>query len=421
MRATHSHLVMHPYKKKVIQGLYFTSQILAIGSSFAGSMFGFYDYMHPDTRAPDNPTHYLWILGPGLLAAAVGSFTAQKFQGQKIGVEEDHDAPPQYSEHLAPHNFRSKTAERAYLLFAASLSISNNYILFAGLNAFVTNSPYPILPPGWTGISLFLIKSFIVDLLLDGSSAIFEACEEIKEMFTGSKAGTQISKLFRPIAVRPKLLSAFIFWVQTAGVLSHTGTDVIGLILSVPSLLSIMPGISSTFDTLRELVQTPALFYPLILTGLVLFFANTSQALYFEAKESEHNLKRIRDDHSLLTPYPMLQEKDNDKNVIHKFLLWAPRSKNWIKRGFYTQGPLHAFGDLLPVILLLRDFFGRYGKSNNALSVGLTISLSLLVFVGSGLGTHYSEVTTAVHHFETEFKEIGEDNNAICFPCFGAR
>jgi len=407
---------MSPLKRKIIQFSYFCGQFASIGAAFSGSMLGIHDYIHPDNREYITPQDYIWIFGLGLGAAIIGSFTAHKFQGQKIGAKaEDHNALPDFDADLSPQNWKSKLAESSYLFFAFALSVANNYLLVAGLNAFFKNSSQAILPPGSIGITIFMCKTFFLDMPFDGTSAIYEASEEIKEMLTDSKAGTLLSQFFRPLAVRPSLLLIFNFWIQTAGVCNHTGSDTIGFILSVPSLLSIIPGVPPV-DTINDFTSSPGLMYPLLTIAAVLFVLNCIQTLYFEATESKNNLNNLDDSQSKYDCHPLIyrnktKKNDPQRSVIRKLLLWAPRLKKPIRYGFYTQGPLHAFGDLMPVVLLLRDLYDRHNIATAPLSITSIIILSAIVFVGSCWGTHHSEVTTAIHHFDEEFRDINPSHS----------
>ncbi|MCB1827649.1 MAG: hypothetical protein KDH94_04405, partial [Coxiellaceae bacterium] len=355
-----------------------------------------YDYFHPNKRIPEGPGIYTMSFGLGLSAAIIGLVTTHNFQGQKIGEpEEEPHKKPTYVKGDAPHNSKSSMLEAGYLFFALTLSISNNYIMTAGLVPFVHNSNLPIAPPGWGGMLFFLFKALVCDIPFDGASANFEACEEIKYKFTYAKEETHISKLFKPIAVRPKLLSAYLNWTQSAGVISHTGTDILGLVLSAPPLISMIFKLSSNFDTWNDFSSTPQIFWPTFIISIILFAINCPQSLFFECEEIENNLKKIREANSPLTPYSYLHEKEIPTNPMHKFLLFSPKIKKPLKILFNTQGFLHAFGDLMPVLLLLRDMVDRHGENSSPSSIALISTVSAIAFIGSWLGTHFSEVITA--------------------------
>lgn len=394
--------VMSNTKRNLILGLYLPSQFLAIGSAFSGSMLSIYDYKHPNLKVPVPLQDYVWIFGLGLIAASIGSIIAYTFQGKKIGApEEKQSSIPEYPYDLAPQNRKSKLAESSFLCFAFSLVIANNYLQIAGLNAFFNNSSDSILPPEGIGLTIFALKTLLIDLPFNGTNAIYEANEEIKKIFTDSKAGPLLSRLLRPIAASPTLFFAFIKWLQIAGVGVHTISDITGFALSIPSLLSFIPSMPQV-DTVKSFVATPGLMYPIILISVTLYVFNYIQTLYFEGKESEINVSRLR-------PYNRFRSSSSTKGnrVIRKGLTMFPASKRIISVGFLTQAPLHGFGDLLPTVLLMRDLFERHDSAKTPFNIFLMISLSILVFTGSCLGTYHSEVKTAVDHFNNDFKDIG--------------
>lgn len=400
--------VMSPTERKITQGLYFFSQFCSIGSAFSGSMLGIHDYMYPTRRKTIASGNYIWIFGLGLVAATIGSFTAHKFQGQKIGAkDEDHEATPPFNATLAPQNWKSKLGESSYYAFAAALSLANNYLLVAGLNAFLQNSSQSILPPGYIGVLIFALKTFLLDLPFDGTSAIFEAGEEIKEAFTNSKAGTLLGQWLQPIAKRPFLHAPFIFWIQTAGTANHTATDVIGFVVSLISLLSMK---WSQLGTAEGLDETPSLCYPLAVTSAMLFVVNCIQTLYFEAAESTHNMKMISDSDKPYEATPLLFTPPKEKTIVRTLLTKTPWLKTPLKWGFYTQAPLNAFGDLMPAVLLLQDIFDRHDASNTALCYTMISIIATLVFIGSCKGTFDSEVATSIWRYKREFSDINSND-----------
>ena len=183
------------------------------------------------------------------------------------------------------------------------------------------------------------------------------------------------------------VLPILLNWIKTSGALSHVLTDCISTILSVPA---------TAFITLY---QNTAAFW-LVMTGIAaisipLLVLNYIKTLYFEATESELNFQRLQRQNSVMPSYLVRSSKKKHHSLLRTILNWQPCLKNPMRYGFVsTQGLLHASSDTMPVILFMRDIVDRL-EFNTGFETAITVLLGAIVFIGSFLGTHFSEVKMA--------------------------
>lgn len=395
-----------PAAAKKIQYVYVAGQMLSVGATFASPWIAINDLKNSNQRGLESVFFYSSILLSTILTGVVGGFTAAKFQGAKIGVGHDHSGE-RLAYELAPRNWKSNVAETAYLAFSISLMVFYNYFLMTAMEVLYktfkdpdNTSPIETLNGVW--FVAFLIKCFVIDIFFDMTNIDYEPAEEIKKKFTGSKTGPLASLLIKPLS-KPLLLKPVITWINTAGVISHTLTDYCGTLLSLPPMVYV------------HLYQSPELFWPLFsviaLISLPLLFVNYVQTLYFEAKESEMNLKNINPEKDFTEIYPLLAEKEDKRTFLHLLLDKAPWLTKPIRYGFYSHPVMHAGSDTLPVVLLLRDMFSRLGISAG-IQAAIIIPAALFVFGSSAIGTLHSEVTEAMEHYKEEFEDGDEHSHS---------
>lgn len=382
----------------VIRSTYVISQFATVFCQFFGSIVSLWDYYDKD-RAYKIEKYVLEYATAGVIstaAALIFAYTTNEFQGVKINEgahlhDESSTIIHAYPYKDAPRNWKSNLAEAAYLLFASILTLTNNYFTIAGIKAYGAAFFDPkhveaIAQLGIIGFAIVALKTGLGDLPFNLSNASYEAAEEIKEKITASKAGPLISLLMKPCANKLGL-----FWICTIGTFVHTLWDFTGLFLCVPPQVFI------------KLYKIPLLFWTIIASatlGIIPVFAvNVIQTRYFEGKESEINLKAIMPKNQ----DPLLNPKKESKSMLHHILTCAPWLKTPIKWGFYTQAPMHAFSDTMPVILLLRHLLSDMSTGPK---FGIIAPLALLVFIFSTVGSQYSEVKTSIRHYERDFCSI---------------
>lgn len=396
----------------IVRTSYVAGQFISIGSAFAGSMFAIYDYGHPDQRVPEKISEYLWIFSFALLAASLGGFTAYKFQGIKIGSDDNETEKPHphFSAEIAPRNWKSNLAEGVYLIFTNSLALVYNYFLITAIQAMIDNLKdpshnYPTVPLNiWSGSILFF-KTFLVDIPFDMTNADYEACKEIKQDITDSDAAPLASIFVKPFSGSP-IYRPTILWLKSFGAASHVATDFLGLLLSVP------PPLIIEFHK-----KAPDIFWISIeivaLISIPLLFVNYIQTLYFEGKISENTLKRSGAE---ATPYEetsLLTRPRRGPNFLRTLLNWMPILKQPIYYGIYTQSFIRAGGDVMPVVLFLRDMFHRNDWSSSSVKIPMIATLAFFVIVSSFLGTLYSEVKEAAKHYKKDFENIPDYNVSL--------
>jgi hypothetical protein len=409
--------ILTPSKQKAILYGYIASQWAGVFCAFAGSLFSLYDLHQPDGRGQEDWGDYSWNLGCAFIAASITAYIAQEFQGKKIGVPIDAQHEDDiFTEEDAPRTTTSNTREIAFFSFATLLLSVNNYFTLACAKAMVMTfddptQDAPILPLSTLGLTLLFIKTILIDLPFNATNAFYETGEEIKKKATGAKAGSWIS---RPVSFfstgwryKPAL-----YWIKTAGVFSHGLDDFLGLLLTVPP------------SALIRLYDMSAQFWVVISTSIVVLipvlYVNYIQTKYFEGAESEGNMRRCQPYDEELARMPLVwlakADKASESKKTHALPCLNSRFTKWIRCGLYTQGPFHAFGDVMPVVLFLRDIASRAEWSESTLLV-VAIPLAIVVFFGSCFGTHYSEVTSAIARFDEDFlPSLQEDDDATLSP-----
>ena len=295
-----------------------------------------------------------------------------------------YDTGPKYSARIAGRVKKSNRRESAYLISAAILTITNNYFTIAGIKAFVAAFSNPdileaILPLGRRGWALVVLKTILFDLPFNFSNASYEVSEEIKNDITQSKKVPLISVLMKPFAKKWAIL-----WITEVGTLVHMIWDIVGLLLCIPP------------QAFLSLYRNPWIFWPVagvvIPSLLYLMIVNGIQTRYFEGIESEINLKKSR-----LDSDEELDLEDESKSWLYKLLKRCPWLETPILWGFRTQGPVHGFGDTMPIIVLLRHVLRGYTKSRQ---VGIIFLPASFVFIGSTIGTYKSEVKTSLNRYK---------------------
>ncbi|MCB1827650.1 MAG: hypothetical protein KDH94_04410, partial [Coxiellaceae bacterium] len=391
-----------PENIKRIKYAYVAGQILSVGASFASPWIAIYDLNNPDQRGLESSFFYAGIAISSTLCGILGGYTALKFQGNKIGKGHDHDdTNKRFPADLYPRNWKSNFMEAGYLTFSTLLRLFFNYFLITALQVqyrtFINpDDTDPIEPLTLFSWGLFIFQTILVDLFFDFTNIDFEPAEEIKYSFTGSKSGALITSIVKPIAKPPLFKPAF-SWICTAGVLSHTLSDYLGTLLSIPptAYASLYTNHRTSFIAIAVVIS--------IVSVPVLFF-NYVQTLKFEAEESKENMLRVSEENEIYSRYPFLTETAKPSRIDRVLSNLSPLSKKIIRYGFYTHPFMHAGSDALPVILLLRDLFDRADVSTNV-QIGVITPLALFVFASGWLGTLYSEVSEAIKHYKEQFEE----------------
>ena len=395
--------------QKAIRIAYGGSQFTTVFFQFAGSISALYKYEaaynHTHIRKPEE---YILIAAVSAVAAAFFTFTANKFQGVKIiedlpkeGAHETFTRRTGFAYKNAPRNWKSNLAEAVYLASAALLITINNYFIIAGLKAYINalsnpNKVQSILPLGVIGLILMAIKTIFCDLPFIFTSAAYGASEEIKNDITESKEGPFVSLL-----VKPLLANKFgILWTTVVGTASHSLWDLTGLLLCIPPEVFIAG------------FKHPTIFWPVLAASaiplMLLTIINLTQTRYFEAKESEINLKSLMPD-----PYVPLRPKPKEgKDFLYKVLEYLPWLKQPFLYGLYSHGFVHACGDAMPALLSLRNTI----PGSVAKQLLIATLVALLIWLGSAIGTHCSEVKYSRHHFKNEFRFIGEKKTVPVGP-----
>lgn len=388
-------------KTNIIKASFVIGQSISIGFTFSGSTFSIFDYLHPGHLAPTLISDYVWIFGFAAFAAGLGGIAAYKFQGIKIGDKKKRPKKRHklYADDLAPRNWKSNLAEWAYLMFTCSRTLVYNYFLITAIQATIDSiqdpaNSYPMAPLNkWTG-AILLIKTILIDWTFKMTNADYNACENIKEEVTDSKAVPLISLFIKPFS-KKTFYKPTMAYLRTVGVLSHIITDYTGMLLSIPVSIALAlfrnsPRLFWTITGIALLISTPILF------------VNYMKALYFEAKQSEKNIKRLN---------PSLPRNMHTTNFLRKLLEWQPKLKKPIHSIFYCQGPIQGGSDIMPVILFMRDFFHRHHWSSTS-EAAITVPLALFVFMSSAIGILYSDIDTAIVNYRTDFADI--PNTPLC-------
>ena len=380
-----------PYKhKQLIRYGYVVSQWASVFCAFAGSLFSLYDVRNPDGRGKEDVKDYVWNCGAAFIAATISAYIANQFQGKKIGVsisdqaDSAGDPPAPQQQSCLP-----KIKEITFILFASGSLFVDNYFTFACAKAWVTslvdpNNQVPILPATKEEFLLILIvQTILIDFPFSATNAFYETCEAINKPTPWIAGPVR----FFSRGCRHRCL---LFWIKSIGVLSHVLGDLLGIILLVPP------------SWLIRLHEKHKQFWgamgTIIVVLLLQFFISFLQTLYFEGKESEKNLKKVGAGGEGTPLIPARAQ--NNANCLSR--LFSGRCNRFIRTSFYSQGIFHALGDVMSVVLFLRDIAHRGDWPQRSLLAAL-IPSAVIVCWCSFWGTHYSEITSAIAEFDEDF------------------
>lgn len=367
---------------RVIRYGFVTSQLITVFCQFSSSILSLSTKNNDSSKEDTNWSLDLLSFSIALIFALIAAYTAYKFQGRKI--IENTGQEDQEEKNLLPvvtkRTTKSNLAELGYISFTSFLILLNNYFTIMAFKTWIEildgdKPEHTIVPLNGLETLLVVLLTLMVDIPFNATNAMCAASEEIKKSITGSEANALIYKMINPMT-NNKIST---FWITRIGALSHTLNHTLGMLLCLPPKF------------ILNAAKKPFSFFLFIVgSGILIFSLNTInffQTYLFEGKESERNLKKVA---------------DNDKTSLNteNKKIQLPRWRYILFRNaLYTQGPLHGFCDMMPVIFFLQRLL-----VHSSVKIGVTISTATFQFLASSLGNHFSEVKSAMNEIEKKFE-----------------
>ena len=341
--------------KRIYKNWYTVSQFGTSFSEFTGSLLTI-----------GNKNNHYWMAGTLCISAIMGvanAFTAHQFQGRRIACEEE----PEHPQH--PQKLREST----YLFIQFSSIAIANFVMFIVFKALVENLQHPdheqkiySMLNGYQ-ITLYALFTLLNDIPFQTSNGIYETSEALYPEGYQYKITDYLLKPFKNRGGE-----FYLIWFGTAG---HVLKHFLSMMLIVPAKLITLCLQSALYTSL--MVTT-------IISVIILFFVpNTLQTYLFESLSS--TLVNLRGNKEY---EPIEQEKrtltKNQYNISHFFLK-------------YTQSPVHALDDAMPVIMIL-----KFALAGLALKYKLPIMITIVSFevAGSLIGTQLSEVKASLNELD---------------------